>query len=1069
MPKIPDALWPEILPVVRAPQLQSLRMSSAVGTLLWIGADEIALARVRGTLRIPDAVFVASGASALDSLVRSRRLYRFALREIDALAVRPLVTAGGTPRCALTIRAGGRRLRRSADVAADSVPIEALARLLGPKMTVTRMRTTFGFWVLAAFIWFVCGLLGVIAAMMGRSGDGWWEGLPVAVLVPVLLGVWFASVVRGVRSTKSQPTPAPRPMRITRVPLRSAGLGWALRLAGVALVGAAYIGASSLAGRATGPAEFDSDAGLASNVLEAALLRGVPFGEVCALSLFALSIPGLALLYLGHLIGQADGSTSLKRDRRPRIVFLRSFLDDARYSFNDEGMAAGALGLKPMFAWLPPPVRYAFNLYPLRLLRVLVGRGRDTAEEQILGAVSKFGPMIAIGRPNERLSAPGVPRIYVSHEAWQAEATALIDAAPMVIVQPAPTEGVWWEVETVFRRLPAHRVLTCLCAAQTPDDLDITRTRLNRHLPQPARGLRPGHMFVWVDRDGSPHVEYLRSYSPFSWPFRATTADLGRTLGRFFASWQGEPAPARASAALDRPPRPQRLAAFAAVLLFLGAQFGAGLAYGVATMTVLAPSAASLVRAESVPVDGDGFSLRLNAAWKPIRAPISVFGKILAFGAGQDYAFSVETESGVFRIKLDGPEGPPGALLSLARSLAERGRIDVPHASTFPVEAIGGREWTRASFTGTRGWRPIRYDFWISQSPRFDYLVQFVRPANATDDDPIARTVRDALASFQCNDPEVPFLAGVAALKAKDYDRAIAALSEAVRLDLRYEDANANLAEARLAKGDVDGALATLNNLLYFHPKNLQAWLARASIWSEKAETDRAIADYTVAIDLGRDPRSGGLSALARDPLPFVQRGDLWYGKKRYDEAIADYTAAIEIAPRVPSYLIRRGNARDDNRQFAKALEDYNAAIALDPDSTLAYKERGVAWENQGAYDKAIADLATALRLAPENPRALGSLAWIRATCPIASFRNGRAAVDAAQQACRLTNWKDARLLDTLAAAYAELGEFNDAVQTQQRAQSLFTADDKRKEGLARLELYKRRQPYRDQRRSAVP
>ena len=1039
MSRIPDALWPEILPVMRAPQLQSFRTSSARGTLLWIGADEIVLARCRGTLRIPDAAFRAGGSQVLESMIPRRRLRRFQdpgdrLAGSDTAAHRRRHAA-----LRLTVRAGGQRLRRSVDVAVVSVPIEALARLLGPKMTVTRMRTTFGFWVLAAFIWAISGTLGVLAAKLDWKGDEWWAWLPSGFLISLLLGIWTALVVRGVRTVKPRPARAPRPIQIKRVPLRSPGLGLVLRLAGVALVAAAYLGASALAGRAAGPAEFNPDAGVAENLFEAAFLRGLPFMEVNGLGLVALSIPGLSLLYLGYVIGQTDGAASLKKDRRPHIVFLRSFHDDARYSFNDQGTAARFLGLRPFFEWLPPPFRYAFNLYPLRLLKVLVGRGRDTAEEQILGAVSKFGPMIAIGRPNERFSTPGVPRIYVSHDAWQAEVTALIDAAPMIILQPAPTEGVWWEVETAFRRVPGHRVLTCLAAAQTPDELDITRTRLNQHLPRPIHGLRPGHVFVWVDRDGEPHAEYLRSYSPFTWPLRATSADLRRTLGRFFASWKEEPALARACPPLDRPPRRRGLAAAAAVLLFLGVQVGAGLAYNVATVTVLAPSPASLVRAQTVPVDGDGFSLNLNAAWKPCRAPYSVFGKTLGFEIRPNYACLIETQTGLFRMKLDGPDGPAEALRELGRSLAEKGRIDNPEAAAFRVETFGDREWTHASYKGKLWWRPIQYEFWVSRSPRFDYLVQFIRQGSAPDDDPIARTVRDALGSFQTKDPELHFLAGDEALKAKNYDRAIAELSEAVRLDPQYEQAAAALADACLAKGDRDGALTALDKLINLNAKNIQAHRIRGSIWSEKNDPDRAIIDYTAAIDLAQDQAAGAagyLRALVLDPRLYVQRGDLWYGKKKYDQAIADYTAAIELGPSVPSSYIKRGNARDDNHQFPEALADYTAAIALDPGSASAYLERGIAWAGQKAYGKAIADYGQVLRLAPENSRALNSLAWIWATCPVAAYRNGEAAVEAAHRACQLTDGKNARMLGTLAAAYAELGKFDDAVQTQQRAVS---------------------------------
>ena len=83
------------------------------------------------------------------------------------------------------------------------------------------------------------------------------------------------------------------------------------------------------------------------------------------------------------------------------------------------------------------------------------------------------------------------------------------------------------------------------------------------------------------------------------------------------------------------------------------------------------------------------------------------------------------------------------------------------------------------------------------------------------------------------------------------------------------------------------------------------------------------------------------------------------------------------------------------------------------------------------------------------------------ATCPDARFRNGKKAVELATRACELTEWKLADMIDSLAAAHAEAGDFDAAVKWQIKANVLYDADANREEGRARLELYLESTPYR--------
>jgi hypothetical protein len=83
------------------------------------------------------------------------------------------------------------------------------------------------------------------------------------------------------------------------------------------------------------------------------------------------------------------------------------------------------------------------------------------------------------------------------------------------------------------------------------------------------------------------------------------------------------------------------------------------------------------------------------------------------------------------------------------------------------------------------------------------------------------------------------------------------------------------------------------------------------------------------------------------------------------------------------------------------------------------------------------------------------------ATCPEERHRDGKRAVEAAKRACELTGLTSAEILDTLAAAYAESGDFPKAVEYQEKAIGLWHDASTKREGEIRLNLYKDRKPYR--------
>jgi tetratricopeptide (TPR) repeat protein len=176
--------------------------------------------------------------------------------------------------------------------------------------------------------------------------------------------------------------------------------------------------------------------------------------------------------------------------------------------------------------------------------------------------------------------------------------------------------------------------------------------------------------------------------------------------------------------------------------------------------------------------------------------------------------------------------------------------------------------------------------------------------------------------------------------------------------------------------------------------------------------------------------------------------------------------------------------------------------IRLDPRESVAHYSRGIAWHAKGDFDKALSDFDESIRLYRKSAWAHDRRAWICATCPKKKYRDGAKAIEDATKACELTDWKYPYCLGTLAAAYAEAGQFDKAVEWQKKAIGTLSAADaeagefakaqrqpirpavvpykhyveagefekaerapeaRKREFQNRLKLYKERKPYRDE------
>jgi tetratricopeptide (TPR) repeat protein len=233
----------------------------------------------------------------------------------------------------------------------------------------------------------------------------------------------------------------------------------------------------------------------------------------------------------------------------------------------------------------------------------------------------------------------------------------------------------------------------------------------------------------------------------------------------------------------------------------------------------------------------------------------------------------------------------------------------------------------------------------------------------------------------------------------------------------------------------------------------------------EKAESGRAV-QKKYAPGSGRAVQGKQAFAPGRMPQtkekaldPAAQdhytRGMERYAKKELDQAISEYNEAIRLDPDSASVFCCRALAWSDMKQLDKAIADYDEAIRLDPNFAAAYNNRANAWAAKMEFAKAIADYGEAIQLDPNFAAAYKNRAWIWATCPAELVRDGKRAVESAVRACELTDWKDPSYLDTLAAAYAEAGDFDAAAKTQARAIDLT------KDFAARLKAYQNKMRHR--------
>jgi protein O-mannosyl-transferase len=235
--------------------------------------------------------------------------------------------------------------------------------------------------------------------------------------------------------------------------------------------------------------------------------------------------------------------------------------------------------------------------------------------------------------------------------------------------------------------------------------------------------------------------------------------------------------------------------------------------------------------------------------------------------------------------------------------------------------------------------------------------------------------------------------------------------------------AHNNLGIALFEKGQLDEAIVHYRSTLQMQPNFWDADYNLGSALLGKGELDEAILYCDKAV--AKQPN---------DPDAQVALANALLQKKRIDDAIVHYQKAVAIRP---DYFLARyglGHALLEKGQLDGAIEHFRAALLIRPDHPDCHTTLAIALDESGQFAEAIGHYERATGISPQSVSALANLAWLLATCPDASFRDGSKAIQLARRADQLSGGTNALVLRTLAAGYAEAGQFEKAIENARAA-----------------------------------
>jgi tetratricopeptide (TPR) repeat protein len=293
---------------------------------------------------------------------------------------------------------------------------------------------------------------------------------------------------------------------------------------------------------------------------------------------------------------------------------------------------------------------------------------------------------------------------------------------------------------------------------------------------------------------------------------------------------------------------------------------------------------------------------------------------------------------------------------------------------------------------------------------------------------------------------------GMACLMSDRLDDAAEAFDRAIELAPDAAGPYVQRGRLKAVQGDLEAALVDIDRAIEIDPSDASAYVLRARIHQQAGDEAEAIED--VESVLGDDP--GNVEALELRGLIHADQGD-------YAAAIRDFRRLASKNPEDAAIASQLGMLYLMARQPREAIRRFTRALEIDEEHFPSRRGRSDARISIGDHAAALTDLERALEQRPDDSGVLNNLAWLLATSPDDAIRDGARAIELAKKACEETEWEESHIISTLAAAYAEAGDFDSARKYSRQAVETSDPDAGVREQLEEeLTTYEKNEPYRE-------
>jgi tetratricopeptide (TPR) repeat protein len=294
---------------------------------------------------------------------------------------------------------------------------------------------------------------------------------------------------------------------------------------------------------------------------------------------------------------------------------------------------------------------------------------------------------------------------------------------------------------------------------------------------------------------------------------------------------------------------------------------------------------------------------------------------------------------------------------------------------------------------------------------------------------------------------------GVSLVQQGKLDEAMGHFARAVELNPRNDRAQVNLAQGLAWQGKQTEAVERLRAALQIHPENESAHVLLGRLYL-RDRPEETLNHFREALRLRPENTATRLDL-----------GQLFWAEGRFEEAAQQFAEVAQRDPNSAAGHFALGTALGRLGRWPEAVESLRRAVELQPRETPFRHTLGLALYEAGQTGEALDQYRAASALQPEWPAGLNAFARRVLTGKDADPRRGAEALDAAKQICQATHFRHAPYLNTLAAAYAETGQFEQAVQTARKALDLALASNQGSlaEQLRRnLQAFERHQTLRE-------